>query len=148
MIMRDFCAFFFGPNRFFNHFLTEKRGATPSGFPPPSAAPPSPKRTSRHLRRLESLGGMPRSQRHEPQRGKPRASRIAQPAPSAWLVKTGGAIAPFVRKISGFKDSKTGLPETGGCPKRSEGVTKRGKLGRGDYLSLGEALCTNRIQGA
>ena len=43
--------------------------------------------------------GTPRSWIHEPQRGKPLASRISLAAPSACNARTGVAIAPFVRTI-------------------------------------------------
>lgn len=80
-----------------------ERGATPSGFPPPSAAPPSPKKPSRHLRRLEPLGGMPRPQGHEPQRGKAASVPYAPSAPAACRGQRGGAIAPFVRTLPGAR---------------------------------------------
>ncbi len=49
--------------------------------------------------RLGLLAGPPRTEMHEPQRGKPRASRISLAAPSACNARTGVAIAPSVRTI-------------------------------------------------
>lgn len=54
-----------------------------------------------------NCSGTPRKQVHEPQRGKPRASRISLAAPSACNARTGVAIAPSVRTIQLRKTFKS-----------------------------------------